>query len=377
MTAVSTAAMAVSMLQLFVLGALGPVLVAELAVAEWQLGALVAAGFGVATLLSLPAGSLVDRVGPQRSLVGLFLVSAVALTVLAAAGSAWWIAAGVALGGIPQALANPATNKVVLAAVAPEHRGPVTGWKQSGVQLGAFVAGVPLAAAAAVADWRWGVGMLAVLCLVGAAVTARLTMPTPPARSGPPGDGVGDRVRALAAFSLALGFGLASVNTFFALYGVQRLDLSAPVAAWLIAVMGLAGIAGRVWWSGAAGRADDPAAVLPLLGLGAVVAVAVVALADQARWLVWFGAAGIGVFAVAGNAVSMVAVMRAVPQELAGRAAAVASAGFFGGFAAGPPLTGLVVGRAGYIWLWVTVGIVFGVAAGIAFLVTRRTAVTM
>jgi nitrate/nitrite transporter NarK len=110
-TAVSTAAMAVSMLQLFVLGALGPVLIAEFGVAEWQLGALVAVRFGVATLLSLPAGSLVDRVGPQRSLVGLFLVSAVALTVLAVAGSAWWIAAGVALGGVPQALANPATTR--------------------------------------------------------------------------------------------------------------------------------------------------------------------------------------------------------------------------------------------------------------------------
>ncbi|GHH27859.1 MFS transporter [Lentzea cavernae] len=376
MTAVSTAAMAVSMLQLFVLGALGPVLIAELGVAEWQLGALVAAGFGVAAVLSLPAGALVDRIGPQRGLVGLFLVSAVALTVLAVAGSAWWIAAGVALGGIPQALANPATNKVIMAAVAPEHRGPVTGWKQSGVQLGAFVAGVPLAGAAAVVDWRWGVGVLAVLCVAGAVASARLAVPVPPARSGPAGV-VGQRVRALAAFSVALGFGLASVNTFFALYGVQRLDLSAPVAAWLLAVMGLAGIAGRVWWSGAAGRADDPAAVLPSLGLGAVVSVAVVALADGAHWLVWFGAAGIGVFAVSGNAVSMVAVMRAVPQKLAGRAAAVASAGFFGGFAAGPPVTGLVVSRAGYTWLWVVVGVAFAVATGIAFLVTRRTEVTV
>jgi predicted MFS family arabinose efflux permease len=368
--------MAVSMLQLFVLGVLGPVLVTDFGVAEWQLGALVAAGFAVATLLSLPAGSLVDRVGPQRSLIGLFVVSAVALTVLAVAGSVWWIAVGVALGGVPQALANPATNKVVLASVAPEHRGSVTGWKQSGVQLGAFVAGVPLASAAAVVDWRWGVGVLAVLCLVGAAATARLTVPAPPATSGP-GDGVGDRVRALAAFSLALGFGLASVNTFFALYGVERLELSAPVAAWLIAVVGLVGIAGRVWWSGAAGKADDPAAVLPLLGLGAVVSVAVVALADGAHWLVWFGAAGIGVFAVAGNAVSMVAVMRAVPQELAGRAAAVASAGFFCGFAVGPPVTGLVVSQAGYTWLWVTVGVAFAVAAGIALLVARCTAVAV
>ena len=85
-------------------------------------------------------------------------------------------------------------------------------------------------AAAAVVDWSWCVGLLAVLCLMGAAVTARLAVPTSPSKSGP-SDGVGERVRALAAFSLALGFGPASVNTFFALYGVERLDLSAPVAA--------------------------------------------------------------------------------------------------------------------------------------------------
>ncbi|MEU7474578.1 MFS transporter [Lentzea sp. NPDC042327] len=376
MTAVlATAAMAVSMLQLFVLGALGPVLVTDLGVAQWQLGALVAVGFAVAALLSLPAGALVDRVGARRALAGVFVVSAVALAVLAVAGSVWWIAAGVALGGVPQALANPATNKVVVAAVARERLGAVTGWKQSGVQLGAFVAGVPLAGAAAVVDWRWGVGVLAVLCLVGAVLATRLAVPAVPAQRGR--GRVGGRVRALAVFSLALGFGLASVNTFFPLYGVDRLELPAPVAAWSIAVVGLVGIAGRVCWSAAAGRSGDPAAVLPLLALGAVVSVAVVALAEHVHWLVWFGAAGIGVFAVAGNAVSMVAVLRAVPQGLAGRAAAVVSAGFFSGFAAGPPVSGLVLQQAGYPWLWGVVGVAFGLAAAVGVLVVRRTAVAV
>ncbi|MEU4806147.1 MFS transporter [Actinosynnema sp. NPDC023587] len=373
----STAAMAVSMLQLFVLGALGPVLVAGSGLARWQLGVLVAAGFGVAALLSLPVGALVDRIGPKRGLVWLFALSAVSLGVLAVARSPWWVAVGVALGGVPQALANPATNKLVLAAVEPAARGSVTGWKQSGVQLGAFVAGVPLAGAAAVVDWRWGVAVLAVLCLVGAAVAARLPVGVPPRKAGGPVGGVGDRVAVLAGFSLALGFGLASVNTYFALYGVDRLGLAAPVAAWLIAVMGVLGIAGRVVWSGAAGRADDPAAVLPWLALGAAGSVGLVAAAEWWPWSVWLGAVGIGVFAVSGNAVSMVAVMRAVPQRAAGRAAAVASAGFFGGFALGPPVTGLVVQHAGYGWLWSAVGSAFLVSAAVAVRVTRRTAVAV
>ncbi|MBM7775542.1 MFS family permease [Actinokineospora baliensis] len=362
-TVVCTVAMAVSMLPLFVLGALGPVLVAEFGLAQWHLGALVAGGFGVAALLSLPAGSLVDRVGAGRSLVGLFVVGAGVLGVIAVAPSAWVVAVGVALGGVPQALANPATNKVILATVEPGQRGAVTGWKQSGVQVGAFVAGVPLAAVASFVDWRWGVAALALLCLV-VVPAARMPVPHVPPKGG---GSVGSRVVKLAAFSLALGFGLASVNTYFALYGVS-LGLSAPVAAWLIAVMGVLGIAGRVLWSGAAGRAKDPASVLPLLALGAALSIAVVAVAEAAPWLVWVGAVGVGVFAVSGNAVSMVAVMRAVPPASAGRAAAVVSAGFFGGFALGPPLTGLV---PGYPWLWACVGAAFLVAAGVAFVITR------
>ncbi|MEV0674921.1 MFS transporter [Actinosynnema sp. NPDC050436] len=374
-TVLSTAAMAVSMLQLFVLGALGPVLVTESGVARWQLGVLVAAGFGVAALLSLPVGALVDRIGPRRSLVGLFALSAGALAVLAVARSPWWVAAGVALGGVPQALANPATNKLIMASVGPAERGAVTGWKQSGVQLGAFVAGVPLAGVASVVDWRWGVAVLAALCLVGALVSARLPVGAAPGAARGPVGGVGDRVAALAGFSLALGFGLASVNTYFALYGVDRLGLAAPVAAWLIAVMGVLGIAGRVVWSGAAGRAADPASVLPRLALGAAGSVGLVLAAEWASWLVWVGAVGIGVFAVSGNAVSMVAVMRAVPQRAAGRAAAVASSGFFGGFALGPPVTGLVVQHAGYPWLWGVVGVAFLVSAAVAVWMARRTAV--
>lgn len=90
MTAVTTAAMAVSMLPLFVIGALGPVLVAELGLAPGRLGVLVGVGFGTAAVLSLPAGRIVDRVEWDRCLVALFGVEAAALTLFALAPNGWW-----------------------------------------------------------------------------------------------------------------------------------------------------------------------------------------------------------------------------------------------------------------------------------------------
>ncbi|MYT24460.1 MFS transporter, partial [Streptomyces sp. SID7760] len=130
--------MAFSMLQLFLLGAFGPRLVDESVCSPTLLGLTTTIGFGAATLLSPVGGRVVDRTGPRRSLVALLLVSAAALALIGAAPGPGLLLAAVALGGLPQALANPATNKAILAAVPPGRRGSVTGMKQSGVQLGAF-----------------------------------------------------------------------------------------------------------------------------------------------------------------------------------------------------------------------------------------------
>jgi MFS family permease len=74
---------------------------------------------------------------------------------------------------------------------------------------------------------------------------------------------------------------------------------------------------------------------------------------------VWPGAIGLGIFAVAGYAVAMVAVMHAAPEKVGGRAAALVATGFFGGFAVGPPIAGLLVQIVGYAWMWCAVALAF------------------
>lgn len=373
-TVVCTAAMTVSMLQLYLLGALGPTLVRELRLTAWQLGALVGAGFAVAAALSLPAGGVVDRVGARRGLVVLFVLASAAIAVLSLAGGGWWVLAAVLIGGLAQALANPATNRLILVAVPAHRRGAATGWKQSGVQWGAFLAGLPLAWLASMVSWRIGVASMAGLSLLGALAAARTRTPAAPAGASPSALRAvfRPRVLLLAQFSVALGAGLATVNTYLALFAHARLGMSDPSAAALVAVLGVAGIVGRVGWSRLAARRADPATLLPWLAFGAGLAAVLLALAEPVGTaLAWLGATGVGVLGVAGNAVSMIAVMRAVPVELSGRAAALVSTGFFAGFAVGPPIGGMLVGRAGYGWLWSSVAVVLGVAAVLAAAMTR------
>ncbi|WP_405674769.1 MFS transporter [Streptomyces uncialis] len=392
--------MAFSMLQLFLIGALGPRLVDDLGLSPTLLGLTTTIGFVTAAVLSPAGGRIVDRIGPRRSLVALLVVSAAALALIGAAPGAGMLLGAVALGGIPQALANPATNKAVLAAVAPARRGAVTGMKQSGVQLGAFAAGLPLAALAGGLGWRGAVWTAAGVALLTALWASRAlppdptapespvreavrpgttasaapaaptapTAPTAPAAPAVPGGAVpvpGGPVVPLAVFSLFLGAGIASVNTYLALFGAQRLGLAPTAAGALVAVLGATGIVGRVGWAKAArpGRAEW----LPgWLATGAVPAALLLAAAVTAAPLVWAGAVAVGVFAVSANAVTMVLVMQRAAPGRAGQDSALVAAGFFAGFAWGPPLFGTLAQGDRYGTGWLLVAAEFAVAGAVA-----------
>lgn len=362
-----TTAMGVSMLQLFLIGALGPRLVGEAGVSRTVIGLTTTAGFGVAALLSLTAGRWVDRLGARRCLVALLLLAALALALIGSASGAPTLLAAVALGGLPQALANPATNKVILAAVGPGRRGAVTGWKQSGVQLGAFAAGLPLAALAAWTGWRGAVWTAAVIAVLVACWAVRALPPDSAVSAGPPpGDVPRAGVGRLALFSFLLGCGIAAVNTYLALFGAERLGLGPVVAAWLVATLGVTGVAGRVGWSRRAGRLGRAEVLLAPLAAGACGAVLLFGAAPGVPALVWVGAAAVGAFAVAANAVTMVSVIKRADPRSAGRDSALVSAGFFAGFAVGPPLFALLVEAGGYGPGWVLVAVEFAAAAVVA-----------
>ncbi|MFI9722994.1 MFS transporter [Streptomyces sp. NPDC052396] len=354
-TALLTCAMAFSMLQLFLLGALAPRLVDELGVSPAVLGLTTTVGFGAAAVLSPVGGLVVDRVGPRRCLAALLMTSGVALALIGAAGSVGLLLGAVALGGLPQALANPATNKAILAVVPAARRGAVTGMKQSGVQLGTFAAGLPLAALAGLAGWRWAVWTAAGAALATAGWAASALPADPPTRHGAAVRIPNGMVAWLAVFSLLLGCGIASVNTYLALYGVRRLGLGSTAAAGLLAVLGVAGIVGRVGWSRMAGWPGRARWLPGVLAMGAVGTALLLAYSAYAHPLVWVAAVGVGVFAVAANAVSMVLVIERAAPGRAGQDSALVSAGFFAGFALGPPLFGMLAeaGRYGAGWLLV------------------------
>ncbi|WP_160049401.1 MFS transporter [Nocardiopsis sp. JB363] len=363
LTLLLTLVMAWSMLQLFAVAALAPSIGPELGIGPAALGGAAGAGFAVAAVFSPWAGRLADRWGARTCTAALLVTNALALGLASAARDGLGLACALALGGVAQALANPASNKAVSALFVGGRRAKVIGWKQSGVQLGALVAGVPLVLTAATIGWRAAMASLAVGSLV-LALWALVELPRGAERSlAPEAPPTWSQVAPLAFFSVFLGVGVSSVNAHLTLFSTTDLGLSAVQGGALLAVLGAAGVAGRVFWTGRAARSGATPLLAPL---AAGAAAGPVLLWASLWWgpLVWLAALVVGGLAVAANAVSMVAVVSGVSPSSVGRASAWVAAGFFTGFAVGPAVLGLVAQAWGYgtAWLWPAVALVCAAA---------------
>ncbi|RLP94709.1 MFS transporter [Micromonospora sp. BL4] len=369
-TGVSTAAMATSMTVLYATSALAPFLVADLGLSRAAVGGLVTVSFAVAAAVSLLAGHLIDLWGARRGLVALCGAVVAALLGASVAPSYGWLLVAVAVAGVGQALANPATNVLVAQAVPAERRGMAIGVKQAGVQAAAFACGLVLPAVAALAGWRVA---LRVSTVVPLAVVVAVWW-WAPASGQRAAVGRWWRLSApsgwlawLVAFSLLLGTGLAAVNTYLPLYATQRLGLDTGAAGLLLATFGVTGLLARLWWGRWADRTSDVVVALAWLAAAAVAGVVLVFAADH-RWsgLVWAGAVVVGGSATAANAVSMLIVLRR--GKALGRASGLVSLGFFSGFVVGPAAVGWCADVGGWGMAWLVVAAVF---AGTAMLAVR------
>jgi MFS family permease len=379
-----TLGMAVCTLLPYAFGALGPFITADLGISRTALGSLTTVMYAVGGVLSPVAGPLVDRFGGRRSLVVAFATGALGLAVAAAGGRHYaGLAAGAATFGVSVAFGNPATNQLAAGLVQAGRHGIVTGIKQSGVQVGAFLAGLVLPGVAGAAGWRAALGGCATLGAAGLVLTGRY-VPDPSAsaavnvtRRGASG-GTRPRPRSvrgrfdqavnrLTVYALLMGFGVGAVGAYLPLYAVEQLGFSRATAGLSAALIGFVGIIARVGWGRRLDRTTRPVIrSLGTLAAGSVVAaVSLWTAGALGSGLLWAGAALFGATAVAWNALGMLAIVRDVDVSIAGRASGRVLLGFYAGFVVGPVSFGWLVDHAGYGAGWVAVIAAFGLAAAL------------
>ena len=352
--ALATTAMALPMVVVSMVGAVGPDLVTDLGVDRSSLGLLTTATMTIAAVLSLVAGSYVDRIGPRRALLALFAVMVASFLLMALSPGYGFLLFAVALCGPAQALANPATNKLVAAELA-DVRATAIGVKQAGVQVAAVVSGVVLAPVSVLAGWRAAVWVLVpVAAFVGLlawwVMPQTQTGPATRAASGLAGSratrswqlGLAPGMASLLIAQASVGVALASVTAFLPLFATERVGLPATTGGLLLAVFAVAGVVSRIAWNRLADHRGRPDLVLAIVCLLAVVAPLLIAAGAWVPGAVWVGAFWMGATATAANAVAMLLVVSDRRLGPIGAASGMASLGFFGGFAIGPPTLGAI-----------------------------------
>ena len=341
--------------QIFVVSVLASVLIDDFGLSRFELGLIGSLNTAVGAVTAPFTGRVTDRIGPRQSCAVAQLWTGVGFVIMALANSVWVLVLSAIVLGIPQGWGNPSTNALIAERVPSGSRGVVTGIKQSGVQLGIFLAGVSLPWLAETTGWRGAMwfyaGLFSLFGLLPFALPRDpqladdAPVATATATAAAPARPYDMRaVWLIALYAFLMGTGGGAIGRFLALFAEEEGGLSNTTAGLVLAVSGLAGMVARV----IAGRlAEHRIAPLPLLAIlasvGAVVCLLLLVTLQVGTWLLWIIALLYAVGHAAWNAVAMLAIILGVDRSQAGRASGAVMFGFLGGLAVGSPIAGLVI----------------------------------
>ncbi|MDO4904910.1 MAG: MFS transporter [Lautropia sp.] len=349
MTGISSllsAAMGLPMLSFYGIGLLGPDLLVDLNLSVSELGSMSAVVFGPAALLSPWAGRLTRRLGTRATLVTLFILVGLSLSLLAVLPGVAGVVVALACGGIALAFGNPVSYQSIAEEVPPVRARFVVACKQSGIPLMAMLAGLTLPALAFEWGWRTALATWAPVALL-LAIQVMTWLPT---RQASTSWGIGQRMKLpnrflwlLMGIQFCAAVGLASFVVYFGVYA-DRLDIAVQRVGMMLAVFGAVGLLSRLAFSKASDRIEDESLVLGMLLSQAGLALALMRLDDGQQYWLWLGMVGMGLTVGATHAIAMNMLIRDRCFGGASAARGMLAAAYFAGFAIGPAAFGWYLG---------------------------------
>lgn len=357
--AVTAATMATATFPIIVASVLAAQLIDEFDISRAQVGFLVTASGLVGALASPLFGHLTDRLGGVRSVRGTLAVGGLTLIAVALSPTYGFLLSAAILTGFPNGWGNPSTNALIVDNTSPGARGVITGVKQSGVQIGTFLGGIFLPLFAV--WWSWRIAVLTFLTMPIAGLIGMYghrDSKTHEQRAAERSQGrIPISVTWIAIYGFISGIASQAIIGFVPLFANEELGWSEAAAGTLISVVGLTGIAARLFWPRMAERSMGHGRTLRILAwltTGTAILLWLAGADVAPSWVMFPAVVLLGGGAVAWNAVGMLAVMDFSPRGLVGRGTGLVLFGFLFGLAIGPPLMGYsvdVLGTYGPGWL--------------------------
>ncbi len=357
---------------LLTLPVMAPVAAKDLGVSPAMVGFYVSITYAGAMFASLTSGTTVSRFGPIRvSQLGLF-ICAVGLCLCA---SAWlpMVALGALLIGLGYGPITPASSQILARTTPPEQMGLVFSIKQTGVPVGAMMAGAIVPSLMLAINWQWSMVMVALACVISALLAQPLRKESDDLRQAnlpfqmgtltqPIRMVLGHRALAtMATCSFMFSMIQMSLTTYLVTYLHDDLSYGLVSAGLLLSVTQMGGIGGRIVWGVVADKWLGAQKALALLAaLMACSSMATALLLPQLPiWGVWLVLIVFGASAIGWNGVYLSEVARQAPEGKASVATGGTLTFTFLGVVIGPPIFGALSTafgsyRAGFLALVVT-----------------------
>jgi predicted MFS family arabinose efflux permease len=356
----------------FLTGALSVQMRRDLHFGEAALGGAIAGFFVGAALTSAVLGRAAERLGPELSMRLSASLSAVSLLVVAVGARSYRsLVLVLAVGGVANALSQPAANLVIARRVDASRLGLALAIKQASVVGSTLLGGLAVPTIALTVGWRWAFVAAAALAVIGAVAVPRgrdARRAASAAASGRAGD---SDWLSLAVLAAGVGLGAAAAGTLgtFLVNASVRAGISEGGAGLLVAAGGATVIVVRLI---AGARADRrQGGNLPIVATMLVIGAAGYLLyATESR--LWLLAASPLTFAAGWGWPGLfnLAVVRANPQA-PGLASGVTQTGTYIGAVLGPLLFGTLAENRSYASAW-CLAASFSLAAAGFMLAGRR-----
>jgi MFS family permease len=377
--AITLAIQAMVAMALLTLPAMAPRVAQAVGISAAWVGLYIALAYAGAMAASLASGAVVARYGAIRASQASLLVCAAGLA-LCALPSLPAMGIGAVLVGVGYGPITPASSHL-LARTTPAHRmSLVFSVKQTGVPLGAALAGAIVPGLQLLAGWQAALLAVAAVSVLCAAVAQTLRTEFDADRDPRRRIALGHflqpvqlvlahaQLRMLAACSFMFSIVQLSLTTYLVTFLTDNLAYGLVAAGFLLSASQLGAVIGRVLWGYVSDRWFGARRMLALLALVMAASSGATALLQPhaptlvvMAVLIVFGASAIG-----WNGVYLAEVARQAPEGQAGMATGGTLAITFLGVVLGPPVFGGMAGafgsyRAGFAALVVPLVLCAGV----------------
>lgn len=377
--AITLAIQAMVAMALLTLPAMAPRVAQAVGISATWVGLYIALAYAGAMAASLASGAVVARYGAIRASQASLLVCAAGLA-LCALPSLPAMAIGAVLVGLGYGPITPASSHL-LARTTPAHRmSLVFSVKQTGVPLGAALAGAIVPGLQLLAGWQAALLAVAAVSVLCAAVAQTLRTEFDADRDPRRRIALGHflqpvqlvlshaQLRMLAACSFMFSIVQLSLTTYLVTFLTDNLAYGLVAAGFLLSASQLGAVIGRVLWGYVSDRWFGARRMLALLALVMAASSGATALLQpHAPTLVVMAVLFVfGASAIGWNGVYLAEVARQAPEGQAGMATGGTLAITFLGVVLGPPVFGGLAGafgsyRAGFAALVVPLVLCAGV----------------